>query len=239
MTKNNTDIQESAAGLKSFMLLKKKWKNFYRNLGLDSLVGTLDFGDVSVDVTKLRKDSEAILLFPVEVQKRCLTYLKDACERPINGYDPGEIWPSPDTVGPNFPNNISLEDRPENIPYILCLKNSQEPPKETREMPYDKVKSGDELRKILKKKKRTGLTLFEYLVFRRNFISQCIIKNDKRHFPDMIHSTWLLNSSLPDGRILAAGTDINGTLKIWAWPKKTYKEHNCQGARWGIVIPLV
>jgi len=237
MTKNNTDIQESAAGLKSFMLLKKKWKDFYRNLGLDSLVETLDFGDVPIDVTELRKDSEAILLFPVGVQKRCLAYLKDACERSINGCDPGEIWLSPDTVGPNFPNNISFEDRPE-IPYVLCLENSQEPPKETTETPHDNVKSGGELRKILKEKKRTGLTLFEYFVFRRNLISQCIVKKNKNHFPDTMHSTWLLNSSLPDERILVAGAHTDGMLKIWAWPK-SYKEHNCQGARWGVVVPLV
>jgi len=46
-----------------------------------------------------------------------------------------------------------------------------------------------------------------------------------------------LNSSLPDGRILVAGADINGMLKIWAWPE-TYEEHNCQGARWGLIVPL-
>ena len=258
--KNNAERQDLVASLK----LKTRWKNFYQNLGLDGLVGTLDSGDVFVDVTKLRKDFEIILLSsfvdvtklrkdfeiillspvetillpPVEVQKQYLADLKYACERPINGYDPREIWLSPDTVGPNFPENISFKDRPENIPYILCLKNSQEPPCETREIPNDKVKSASELKKILKEEKKTGLTLFEYLVFRQNFISQRIAKRSNNPFPDTMYITWLLDSSLPDGRILVAGAHTDGILKVWAWPGN-YKEHNCQGARWGFVVPLI
>jgi len=237
MMKNNIDRQDLVAGLKSFTSLKKKWKNFYQNLGLDGLVEALDSWDVFVDITKSKKDFETILSPPIEVQKQYLADLKSACERPINGYDPGEIWLS-STVGPNFPKNISFRDRPKNTPYILCLKNSQEPPKETREIAHSKVKSGSELKRIFKKEKRTGLTLFEYFVFRQNFILQRIAKRSNSPFPDTRYSTWLLNSSLPDGKILVAGADINGMLKIWAWPE-TYEEHNCQGARWGLIVPLV
>lgn len=237
MTKNNTDIQEQVASLKSFIAIKEKWKNFYQNLGLASLIGTLDSWNVFIDITKPREDFEIILLPPVEVQRQYLADLKYACEGPINGYNPGEIWLSPDTVGPSFPNNISFKDRPE-TPYVLCLENRQEPPKETIEMSYSNVKSGGELKKILKKQKRTGFTLFEYFVFRQNFISQHIVKKSNNPFPDTMYSTWLLDSSLPDGKILVAGAHTDGTLKIWAWPK-TYKEHNCQGARWTVVVPLV
>ena len=63
---------------------------------------------------------------------------------------------------------------------------------------------------------------------------------DKRFHPDVLYSTWLLDSCLQDDSlVLVAGSDIakKSKIKIWAWPE-TYNEHNCQGAWPSIVVPL-
>lgn len=123
-------------------------------------------------------------------------------------------------VGSCFPNEIISDGRPDEE-YLLLVEGTKEVPEETLN------RSAKDLKAYLQSRELVGLTLFEYLIF-----------HFYRRDSDANHLNWILDSKLPDGRILCARKNHKyGEISIFAYPAR-YKEHNSQGARPGRIFKL-
>ena len=183
--------------------IKNHWLEFYKQHNLEEIQKEIENIDIQltneqIDTIK-EKTKEGfnhfILLPSIETQKQQLTNIKEQTEKPIKGLDDKQqysdegTWLS-GTVKPNFPDHIQTNNRPENKPYLLFIKNTPEVDDETRN------KLAEQLRQEFKQKQETGLTLQEYLIFQRNY-TQTHKQEDKPH-PDTKHVTWLLDSELDE-----------------------------------------
>lgn len=138
---------------------------------------------------------------PAEIQQEYLTKIKEETGKEMAGLDEKQqytkqgtyLW---DSVKKDFPHNIKTLNRPENKPYLLFVKNTQELEDETIN------KTADQMRDILRQKNETGLTLSEYLLFQRDYTRRNQTQ-DKPH-PETQYITWLLDSETASSRVLGA-----------------------------------
>jgi len=171
---------------------------------------------------KAKEGFDKLILLPdVEVQKEYLfKSLVETTEGwvrtndfPENQQYKGVLWgtdwggsTNDQKIKEFFPNKLETIDRPSG-PYLIFLKDRNEPEKKptephlkttgllsVREYDYYPV-SNEQLRKKLKEKNETGLTLSEYLIFQRDFTEQC--KNGEKPHPDTENTVTLLNSQTP------------------------------------------
>lgn len=176
-----------------------------------------------------------LIPFPsIKVQQAYLPLVIREAEEPMQGLADDQqfqkIWFSPHPTELSSPDKIKSLNRPENKPYFLLIRDDREAPEETLH------RSADELRNIFKKKEETGFTLFEYLIFQRDYTLRHA-KSKKPH-PDIEYGSWLLDSQLPDGQVLCVmGYLKDYFLRIWSWPSD-FDETRFFGARSGIVISL-
>ncbi len=195
--------------------IKKYWIDFYDNHNLKEFAEELENTEITLTDEQIQtiqekaKDKESsfneFILFPsLELQNKHLTEIKEETEKPISGlpdkhqYSKEGTYLS-DTVKPGFPNNIKTLNRPKNKPYLLFLQNSPEVPDKTRNQ------TPENLRKILKQRNETSLTLSEYLIFQRNY-TQTRLKENQPH-PDTKYWTWLLDSEIPQKGVPARALD--------------------------------
>jgi len=121
---------QTSSSLGSFLELKKRWMSFYEKLGLSDLNESLNSEDLFIDINKIKeaedlKDLSILFMPPVEVQKKYLENLKNACE--AFGI---EILLSPWTVNKFFP-KIKFLNRPNDRPYLFLTENEKEAAEET------------------------------------------------------------------------------------------------------------
>ena len=198
--------------------IRQEWIIFYRNINLSELaeeMETIDFNLTSEQIELLQEKSEQgfdklILLPSIELQEQHLQRIKEETEKelkrlPANQqYDEKEGTHLSETIRPNFPDKITTKNREttQSKPYFVFLKDTPEVDQETL------GKTPDQLRKIFKQNKETGLTLFEYLVFQRDYTEKH--QNDEKPHPETQKYSYLLdselspNSSTP-GRVVGAG----------------------------------
>ncbi len=225
----------------------REWKQFYSNVNMEEINDffpeEISFSSalISMTETALKKGFYRVFIFPpVSVQEKSIHKLRIELGKPMKGLRRQKqfrkAWLSPNTIGLHLRNRKrgfqTTLNRPAG-PYLLFLSDDLEVSKETIEL-----RSAAKIRKWFKEKGETGLTLFEYLVFQRSF-TENHIKDECLH-PDVSYVTWLLDSCLEDDSlVLVAGSNKGKKfkIKVWAWPE-TYNEHNCQGARSSIVVPL-
>ena len=211
-TKKESNIE----GL-DFEQLKEYWINFYNNINLPEFAEEISSFELNLtpeqqDLLKQKQEQGfnlPIILPSIETQQKYLNQLKQETEKPIPGLSDQEqyidqpdssgqkgIWLS-NTVKPNFPNKISTLNRPQNQPYLMLLKDQQEPDTDTLD------KTPIELRQTFKERQETGLTIQEYLIFQYDYTQK-----HKIH-PETQKLTWLLDSELDNnstgpGQVLRA-----------------------------------
>lgn len=157
--------------------IKDYWLNFYKDHNLGEIAESLK--DIEIRLTneqietlkqKTKEGFNRFILLPsVEIQQIHLANIKRETERELPGLDKKEqynkeegIWFS-DVVKLNLPDKIIALNRPKDKPYFLFVRDEQEVSKATLD------KSALKLRKMLKDKKETSLTLAEYLIFQRDY----------------------------------------------------------------------
>jgi len=246
------DINMKRAGV-HFNTALHYWTGFYSKIGLEGLIEE----PTEVSDESLRAMAEArmrypscieILLPPVSQQRIWMGGLKRAAESHLRPYSqeeirrmqelsglakldvPNGVWLSPDSVRPNSLYNVSLRGRP-NSCYMAFVHSDPHVPEETINQ------SIEEMRELFEKTGQTGQTLFEYLVLWLCFMSFSKLKG-KSPYLDSVHPNCLLDSRLLDGRIVVVkGDKEGGYLKIFAWPE-SFDDHDMQGARPVVVVPL-
>ena len=190
--------------------IKQHWIDFYNNHDLKEIAEELENTEITLTDEQIQtiqekaedKESsfnEFILLPSIELQNQYLARIKEQTEKPIKDLEDKQQYSKEgtylsDTVKPEFPQNIKNLNRPQNKPYLLFLQNSPEVPNQTLNQ------TPDQLRKTLKQRNETGLTLSEYLIFQRNY-AENHLKENQPH-PDTQYWTWLLDSGLASSGVL-------------------------------------
>jgi len=221
--------------------ITKYWIDFYSSVNMNNLARSID-GKMKLKFSKKRSSlinraleqglSRVMLFPPIREQKKWLGHLKIVVElllKPDRGQEISGVWFSPGTVEKYFPEGISFLNRP-NGPYLSFINDDPGVPKETYNRKLEDIAiSFNEVG-------QTGQTLFEYFVFWIYYFNE--LKKVEMPYLDTVHINCLLDSDLPDKKILVVKGDKNGKcLRIFAWPK-TYNEYNAQGARPTVIIPL-
>lgn len=196
--------------------IKQEWISFYKDNNLNEFAEAIENIDIQLadeQTQKLQEKSEQgfdrlILLPSTELQQKRLQQTKQETEKEMPGlkddqqYSTEKTWLS-GAVEPNFPDKIEIKNREKTKtkPYFLFLKDTPEVDGETLN------KTPEQLRTLFSRRKETGLTISEYLIFQRDYTERH--KTEETPHPDTIKYTYLLDSELsPDssgpGRVLGA-----------------------------------
>ena len=182
--------------------IKNQWIEFYKQHNLKEIQEQVENIDIQLNNEQIdtikEKTKEGfnhfILLPSIETQKQQLTNIKEQTEKPIKGlndkqqysYKGTHLW---DDVEKNI-DHIQTNNRPENKPYLLFIKDNPEVDEDTID------KSAETLRQTFEQKQETGLTIQEYLIFQRDYTQRH--KQEDNPHPDTEYYTWLLDSELDE-----------------------------------------
>jgi len=162
---------------------------------------------IDLILSKTKEGFNKFYLLPsIELQQEYLIKIREEAGKPMYGLKKGQQYEEKFYVDPrnefepNFPDKIATLNRPENKCYFLFIKDTLEASEETLGRKFDV------LRELFQKRKESGLTLFEYLLWQRDYIRRH--KNEEKPHPDSrLMNIWLLDSELAKnssepGRIL-------------------------------------
>lgn len=193
--------------------LRQYWGSFFGGMGMGKLIDF--FPPPEADL--LSPGFEAVLFLPPpDVQEEYLASLAMAYGRlELSGL-----------VRPCFPDKLVWLARP---PQRYLYATSARTEVRLSSLNHDVGRT----RNLLNKITEVGMNLFEYMLFSKAFISAYGFP------PDNQYSTWLLDSLLPDGRILCASHD-GFKLRIWAWPAEGGEGERLRfhGCRSGAVVRI-
>ena len=232
--------------------IKTYWIEFFKQHNLEETAEELEQAEIQLTEEQIEAMKQQIeqqgldylVLMPsTETQKKELKKIKQETEKETPGLDEEQqyskegTWLS-STVEPNFPDHIQTNNRPQNKPYLLLIKDTAQVDSETVH------KSPQELREIFKQKQQTGLTLEEYLIFQRDY-TQRHKQEDKPHPDDWSgdgKATWLLDSELDQdssgpGRVLRAYWNSAGR-QVWVSSDPADDSFSFIGARSSAIFEI-